>query len=25
VETLPLGYPSEALSMNASITYWRKL
>jgi hypothetical protein len=25
VETLPLGHPSEALSMNASITYWRKL
>jgi len=25
VETLPLGHPPEALSMNASITYWRKL
>src|ERR1019366_224023 len=25
LETLPLGHPSEALSLNASITYWRKL
>jgi hypothetical protein len=25
VETLPLGHPPDRLSMNASITYWRKL